>query len=235
MSDIYNDQTYLANNPDWHEEGAAEKTAEIVRLLNRHNISFKTICEVGCGSGQILVELQKNLKAEIAFTGLDISKDAMSIAKKKETEKLKFFLKDIGDENSFFDLILVIDVIEHIENYFQFLDKIVVKSNYTVFHIPLDMSVWTLFREKILIESKERVGHIHNFTEDFILSILADHGFKVLDKHYTKPMFESPTFKQKIANGIRGFLFFFNKKFATKFMGSYSIMVLCENAGHPKS
>ncbi|HET6992826.1 MAG TPA: class I SAM-dependent methyltransferase [Bacteroidia bacterium] len=229
MSDIYNDQTYLSNNPDWHEGGAAIKTKEIIRLLNRHTLSFKTICEVGCGSGEILVELEKNLKGDISYSGFDISKDAMTIAKKKETGKIKFFLKDIADESRFFDLILVIDVIEHIENYFQFLDKIVSRGEYTVFHIPLDMSVWTIYREKVLIESKKRVGHIHNFTEDFIISVLEDHGFKVIDKIYTKPMFESMTVKQRIANGIRKFTYLLNKKFATKFMGGYSIMVLCKN------
>jgi predicted RNA methylase len=229
MNDIYNDETYLKNNPAWHEEGALFKTERIIRLLKQHPISFKTVCETGCGSGEILVQLEKKLPADVQFTGLDISKDAMSIAKKKETEKIKFELKDIADETRFFDLILIIDVIEHIDNYFKFLDTVVSKSKYTLFHIPLDISVWSLYREKMLIESKNRVGHIHNFTEDFIISILDDHGFKLLEKIYTEPVFETSSFKQKFANGIRRFLFFLNKRFATKFMGGYSVMLLCEN------
>ncbi len=229
MNDIYNDETYLKNNPGWHEEGAPFKTEKIVRLLKHNLFPVKTVCEVGCGSGEILVQLEKNLSGDIQFTGLDISKDAHAIAKKKESAKIKFHLKDIADENQVFDLILVIDVIEHIDNYFRFLDAVVAKSKYTIFHIPLDISVWTLYREKMLIESKERVGHIHNFTEDFILSILNDHGFELVDKMYTEPMFETTSFKQKLANGIRNFLFLLNKKFATKFMGGYSIMVLCKN------
>jgi predicted TPR repeat methyltransferase len=229
MSDIYNDETYLKNNPNWHEEGAEFKTGKIISLLERNPIVLKTICEVGCGSGEILVQLEKKLAKDIQFTGLDISKDAIGIAKKKETEKIKFELKDVATETRTFDLILIIDVIEHIDNYFRFLDTIAPKSNYTLFHIPLDISVWTLYREKMLIESKERVGHIHNFTEDFILSILDDHGFELIEKIYTEPVFETSSFKQKIANGIRKFLFMINKKFCTKFMGGYSIMVLCRN------
>jgi SAM-dependent methyltransferase len=231
MSDIYNDETYLKNNPGWHEEGALFKTERIIRLLEKNPIALKTVCEVGCGSGEILVQLEKKLPAEVQFTGLDISKDAFDIAKKKETEKIKFFLKDIAAEERTFDLLLVIDVIEHIDNYFQFLDTIVSKSKYTLFHIPLDISVWTLYREKMLIESKNRVGHIHNFTEDFILSILADHGFEMIGKMYTEPVFESGTFKEKFTNGIRKFLYMIHKKFTTKFMGGYSIMVLCKNTG----
>ncbi|MCX6310258.1 MAG: class I SAM-dependent methyltransferase [Bacteroidetes bacterium] len=229
MNDIYNDETYLKNNPGWHEEGALFKVEKMMKLLERHPIALKTVCEIGCGSGEILVQLAKNLKADSEFVGLDISKDANAIAKKKETGKIKFFLKDIADETRFFDLILIIDVIEHIENYFQFLDKVVSKGNYTIFHIPLDISVWTLYREKMLIESKDRVGHIHNFTEDFIISTLDDHGFKLIDKLYTEPVFETSSFKQKFTNGIRKFLFMINKKFTTKFMGGYSVMVLCKN------
>lgn len=229
MSDIYNDETYLKNNPGWHEEGAEFKTGKIISLLERNPIALKTICEVGCGSGEILVQLEKKLAKDIQFTGLDISKDAIGIAKKKETGKIKFELKDVATETRTFDLILIIDVIEHIDNYFQFLDTIAPKSHHTVFHIPLDISVWTLYREKMLIESKERVGHIHNFTEDFILSILDDHGFELIEKIYTEPVFETSSFKQKIANGIRKLLFMINKKFCTKFMGGYSIMVLCKN------
>jgi SAM-dependent methyltransferase len=235
MNDIYNDETYLKNNPGWHEEGALFKTERIIRLLNKNPVPFKTVCEVGCGSGEILVQLEKKLPADVRFTGLDISKDAIGIAKKKETEKIKFFLKDIAGEEKKSDLLLIIDVIEHIDNYFKFLDTIVTKSNYTLFHIPLDISVWTLYREKMLIESKNRVGHIHNFTEDFILSILADHGFEMIGKMYTEPVFESGTFKEKFTNGIRKFFFLIHEKFCTKFMGGYSILVLCKNASRKQN
>src|SRR6266487_6207817 len=183
MQDIYNDKTYLSNNPNWHEEDAPFKTEKILLLLKRNSIAFNTVCEIGCGSGEILVQLSAKLPETVKIFGFDISKDAISIAKKKETGRIKFELKDITDKNEkyFFDLLLVIDVIEHIDNYFKFLSDIAMKGKYTIFHIPLDICVWSLFRERMLIESKERVGHIHNFTEDFITSILTDYGFKIID------------------------------------------------------
>ena len=110
----------------------------------------------------------------------------------------------------FFDVLLVIDVLEHIDNYFKFLDGIIKKGKYTIFHIPLDISIWSLFREKMLIESKERVGHIHNFTEDFIKNILEDHGFKILFQTYTPPTFKVKSFKGTIVNNIRKLLFKIN-------------------------
>ncbi len=231
MPDIYNDDTYLANNPNWHEEDGPFKTGKIITLLQSNKIPLNTVCEVGCGSGEILVLLGKSMPEITSLIGYDISAQAIKIATQKETDKIKFARKDITDasDNSFFDLLLVIDVIEHIENYFAFIRSIANKSSHTIFHIPLDMSVWSLFREKMLIESKKRVGHIHNFTEEFILSILEDNGFTIIDKMYTEPTFEVINTKQKIVNGARKLVFRINQRFCSKTLGGYSILVLAKN------
>jgi SAM-dependent methyltransferase len=238
--DIYNDRTYLTQNPTWNAEDAPFKTKKILQLLTRNPLDVKTVGEIGCGSGEILVQLEKSLPGYTRFFGFDISRDAMQIAKKKETSKITFCLMDIttpdktrevtgGAPLPFFDLLLVIDVIEHVENYFALLDSLLSKGRFTIFHIPLDLSVWSLFREKMLIESKDRVGHIHNFTEDFIQAILADHGFRTVDKLYTEPTFETMPLKQQFVNAARKMLFKLNKRFCMKVMGGYSVLLLCEN------
>lgn len=231
MADIYNDATYLANNPTWHEEDAPFKTARILKLLRRHSLPLQTVCEVGCGSGEILVQLARELPATTQFWGYDISQDALAIAQPKATSQLHFELKDLTDPGGqeMFDLLLVIDVIEHLDNYFEFLRGIVSKARYTVFHIPLDMSVWSLLREQMLLESKARVGHIHNFTEDFILSVLAESGFRVVDKLYTEPVYKRKTRKEHVIDAARRVLFQVNPKLCTKTLGGYSLMVLTEN------
>jgi len=233
MSDIYNNDTYLKNNPEWHQEDAPFKAGKILKLLLRNNIPLKTICEIGCGSGAILIQLSTKLDKNIHFKGVDISAAAITIAKQKETENVTFELTDITKTtiNNPYDLLLVIDVIEHIENYFEFLENIADKGKYTLFHIPLDMSIWSLFREKMLIESKERVGHIHNFTEEFIISILEDKGFRLIDKIYTEPLLKNENFKRKFIHQISNMLYRINKRFCTKTIGGYSIMLLTENVG----
>jgi len=231
--DIYNDRTYLTRNPTWNAADAPFKADRILELLKRNPIDVRTVAEIGCGSGEILVQLEKKLPGDTRFWGFDISKDAMEIARTKETPKIRFSLLDVTAPGTtdlpFFDLLLVIDVIEHVENYFGLLDGLLPKGRFTIFHIPLDLSVWSLFREKMLIESKDRVGHIHNFTEDFIQAILADHGFKTVDKLYTEPSFETMPLKQKIVNVVRKVLFRINKRFCMKVIGGYSILLLCEN------
>ncbi len=229
--DIYNDHSYLSNNPTWHAEDAEFKVKRIEKLLNNYPIPFKRVCEVGCGSGEILALLQKRFPDANSWIGYEISEDALSIAAKKANPGLKFILKDIGleEQEVTYDLMLVIDVIEHLDNYFAFLDTINQRSKYFIFHIPLDMYVWSLIREGILIESKKRVGHIHNFTEDFIKSILQDHGFRIISQIYTEPVAKVKSFKQTIVNGARKILFRINPRFCTKTLGGYSIMLLAES------
>lgn len=227
---LYTSDLYLKNNPSWHEEDAPKKAAIIEQLIKRNKIEIGSFCEVGCGSGEILVTLSKKFK-EATFHGYDISENAIKIAKPKENSNIKFECKDISKNKIDLkhDLLLIIDVIEHIENYFAFLRDVRYLSKHTIFHIPLDMALWTLFREKMLIESKSRVGHIHNFTEDFILEILQDNGYKIVDKIYTEPMYNKTTLKQNVVELIRKILFRISKRLCSKTMGGISIMVLAEN------
>lgn len=232
MDDIYNNKTYLTQNPQWHQEDSAFKAGFIHSILNKNAINYNSVAEVGCGSGEVLVQLkQLNGIKKINYHGFDISKDAIAMALKKQDNGINFECKDIAVESDsrFFDLLLVIDVIEHLPNYFEFLKNISKKSKYTVFHIPLDMFVWSLFREKMLIESKERVGHIHNFSEGFILSILDDYGYKIIDKQYTEPDYKANSLKQKVVNFTKKVLFKIAPRFCSKTLGGYSVLVVCEN------
>lgn len=230
-SDMYSDGSYLSKNPTWDAEDAPYKAAFILQLLQKNNIPLQTIAEVGCGSGAILLQLQKKLSHTTQYFGYDISADAYDISKQYENEHLHFFHQDytqLQKENPY-DVQLVIDVIEHVEDYFQFLKKIKAKAKYTVFHIPLDMCLWTLFREKMLIEAKDRIGHINIFTEQFILSILEDSGYTIIDKVFTKPLSKNKTLKEKIITAKRNFLFALSPAFCAKTIGALSIMVLVKN------
>ena len=55
------------------------------------------------------------------------------LAKSRANEKLQFRLADFLEEDSNFDLILVLDVIEHLEDYFRFLRRLTARSHYKIF------------------------------------------------------------------------------------------------------
>ncbi|MEY4892025.1 MAG: hypothetical protein RIQ34_637 [Bacteroidota bacterium] len=229
--EIYKDGTYLKNNPSWDMEDANYKTTHILKLLAKYNINAKSILDIGCGSGRILVELKNKLPLDSNFYGVDISPQAIELAKSINEANINIELRDItiNKLSDKYDLTLVIDVIEHVEDYFKIIRELREVSNYTLFHIPLDLCIWSLFREKMLIESKQRVGHIHNFTEDFMKSILTDHGFEIISAIYTEPLNKVKNFKQSIVEFLRKLLFTINPRFCSKTIGGMSLMVLVKN------
>src|SRR6266699_5125987 len=131
--EFYTTCSYLEKNPLWHTEESCWKAEHVLRMINRNKIVPRTICEVGCGAGEILKQLQENMDYENLFWGYDISPQALDFSKSRANERLHFKLADIRQEqDAFFDLILVMDVIEHLEDYFGFLREIRPKSHYTI-------------------------------------------------------------------------------------------------------
>src|SRR3546814_7591455 len=77
---------------------------------------FRSIAEVGCGAGEILVELQK-LRPDATFTGFEISPQAFGLCGPKGNEGLNFYHEDITKSaKGGFDALLVIDIFEHVRS-----------------------------------------------------------------------------------------------------------------------
>jgi len=119
------------------------------------------------GPGEVLKQLQQRLNSDCDLLGCDISPQAIEFCRSKANEKLRFLLGNITEvPERFFDLILVLDVIEHLEDYFLFLRNIKDRALYKVFQIPLDLSVQTNLRATPMIRDRQRYGHIHYFNKE---------------------------------------------------------------------
>ena len=125
MKNIYENGTYLKNNPNWHQHESPWKAKQVIKALKRHNLKPSSICEVGCGAGETLKILSEQLAGDITYAGYDISPDAYGICSKKSKENLQFYLKDLLEEEVAFDIVMALDVIEHIEDERTFLIEIV--------------------------------------------------------------------------------------------------------------
>jgi len=66
--------------------------------MRRNNITAKTICEVGCGAGGILSELQNKMDGDCVFWGYEISPQAFELCRTKAGPKLHFKQQDIPKE-----------------------------------------------------------------------------------------------------------------------------------------
>jgi predicted TPR repeat methyltransferase len=230
--DMYVDGQYLKNNPSWDVEDALWKSEVIERLLKKNSVQPKTLIEVGCGAGAILENLAAQFPLIQSLQGFDISPQAIALAKKRETASMRFFNEDFflrKDIHS--DVLLLIDVLEHLEDYYGFLQKIRTDSDFFVFHIPLDLSCRTILKPHVLHQQRESVGHIHYFSEEMVLWMLEDTGFEIVEFVYTKPqvdLLQAGSVKRWIKKQLRNFSFSISKKISAKLWGGYSMMVLAK-------
>ena len=227
---MYMDGGYLEKNPLWHADESPFKVAQILRMLQKNRLKPKTICEVGCGVGEVLKLLQKKMDPTCDFWGYEISPQALEICKSKANERLQFKLADISQEDgAFFDMILVLDVIEHVEDYYGFLKGIRPKSDLKIFHFPLDLSVQAVLRRRGLLTRRELYGHIQYFTKETAQETLKDVGYELLDYFYTPRCIElAKLFIQKLAILPREICFAIHQDLAVRILGGYSLLVLAK-------
>lgn len=230
MLEIYQSETYAENNPNWHEEDAPWKAKQIAEIINKNAIQFDTLCEVGCGTGDILLNLERSFGYARGY-GYEVSPHAYRRAKAKETARTKFYLDDVFESPAtHFDLMLVIDVIEHVEDYIGFAQKLRPLAKYKIFHIPLDLSVQSLFRERPIMNLRKNVGHLHYFFKESALATLQDCGYKIIDHAYTAGRLELPNqaASSRAMRIPRRAMFALNQDLTVRILGGYSLLVLAE-------
>lgn len=231
MENMYTDGTYLKNVPNWHQEEANWKASKVVDVIKRNNLHPSSICEVGCGSGEVLRILSEELAGDKIYDGYDISPQAIEICSNKARENLRFYLKDLTEtKEAKYDIVLALDVVEHIEDYYGFLRKLRHKGKYKIFHIPLAYCVKGVLCMSQIIDDRKRYGHIHCFSKDTALSTLEDVGYKILEYTYIGKRVERSNlgWQSNLLKIPRKLLFTMNQDFAVKILGGYSISILAE-------
>lgn len=226
---IYSEENseYLRNNPDWHVEDSPWKAKQILKMLVRNSLHPKSIAEVGCGAGEILNQLYYSLPDDIRFAGYDISIDAINLARQRTKDRLDFRNEDFTITGDNFDLLLMIDVFEHVEDYMGFLRSCKErKTKYVMFHIPLDIAVDAVLRNK-LMAGRKYVGHLHYFTKETALATLKDCEYEIIDFFYTAGTLELPRFKSLIFLPAR-IMYKINKDLGVKLFSGFSLMVLAK-------
>lgn len=228
---IYTDEDgeYLKNNPAWHVEDSPWKAKQILKMLKRNPLNPKTIVEIGCGAGEILNQLYSSMPVDVSFTGYDISGDAIRLAKTREKERLTFKHENYLETNINPDLLLMMDVFEHVDDYLGFLRLCKNKAKNVIFHIPLDLSVQGILRN-IPMVNRNSVGHLHYFMKETAIATLVDTGYEIVDSFYTAGMLELPrkTIKAKLAFLPRKLMYKVNEDLAAKVFGGFSLLVLAK-------
>jgi Methyltransferase domain len=227
---IYQTGEYVEKNPTYHVEDSAWKAGQVLKMIEKNNLRSQSICEIGCGAGEILRQLQSRLAQDTEFYGYEISPQAFALCRERDNDHLHFFCQDLlRTDAGPFDLALCLDVFEHVEDYLDFLRELRPKATQHIFHIPLDLSVQSVWRGRPLLRVREQVGHLHYFTRETALETLRDAGYEVIDWFYTPGAIANPrSVKAKLASWPRRLLFAMNQDLVVRILGGYSLLVLAK-------
>lgn len=146
--------------------------------------SSDSIVEIGCGEGHVLKKISEKYP-NLKLKGCDINEDALKLARVTLPEVL-FEKIDILEPFSIADktdIVLVLEVIEHIANYKKALENIAsLKSKYFVISVPNEpiFSYTSLLTLKNIKRFGKDPEHVNYWTSKQITQILSEY-FKVID------------------------------------------------------
>jgi SAM-dependent methyltransferase len=221
---MYTDGRYLSKNPGWHEDDAAWKAANVLALLGARNLTPGSIVDIGCGTGGVLAAIADVLNGT-QLVGYDPSPQAIRMVERSNKIMLRVGIPD--DVHEHYDLLLSLDVFEHVEDYIGFLRSLRPIADWFVFHIPLDTSAQSVMRERPLLAARASVGHLHYFTRGTALATLETAGFEVVCDRLLFPKdMPNRTLKTRIANIPRSLGQHLGPQLSARLLGGSTLLVL---------
>ena len=158
------------------------------RLTKYHNFftdninSTDVVLDVGCGNGFNSYRIAEKAKKVV---GVDFNEDYILFARKNYKRKnLEFLNQDIMDfDNKMkFDVIILSNVLEHIENRIKFLKEISRKGNKILIRIPMiDRSWLVLYKKEMGIEYRSDKTHYIEYTLKSFLEEIRKTGLRMVD------------------------------------------------------
>jgi len=225
----YRDGTQRALAPDWYESDSRWKAERVREMMRRHGMRPASICDIGCGTGGVLDHLSRTLPASTKLVGYELSPQAIALAPEDRRRRITLRNTTAEECEGGYDLMLVLDVFEHVDDYLGFLRTIRSKASSFIFHIPLDVSVQTVLRGSPFARARESLGHLHYFSRDTALATLHDTGYEVVDEQFTQPGVDLWGGKSRLARLPRKAAFGLSPRLAARVMGGFSLLVLARS------
>lgn len=160
------------------------------RLMNYHGFfienvnSEDVILDIGCGNGALAYDVAKKAKF---VTGIDIDAKKIEAARKKYTAQNIRYL--IGDATKYifdkkFDVIILSNVLEHVDNRIGFLSKIKNISSRFLIRVPMINRDWiTLYKKEKEVEWRLDETHYTEYTLEDLRQELSTANMRL--QHYS--------------------------------------------------
>ncbi len=154
---------------------------------SRHSI--KTICEVGCGEGELLKILHQKFP-DAKLSACDIANSETKKAKTNTKDFNVHFTNQNAEKlsqytNKQFDLVICCEVLEHLENPQNGISELNRIAKFGVTSVPLEplWSLLNLFRLKYISSLGNTPGHLNNWSsQSFMSNILNQKSTIILKK-----------------------------------------------------
>lgn len=223
----YINGSYRKKHPDWHFKEAANKCIDLqpsfISFLKYRQPKHIKVADIGAGAGGVLHETTTWLKSidnelSIEPIAFEISPAAVSIAKERfpDLDMRKMAFEDC-DEN--FDLVLFVDVLEHLENPWAMLRQARQKSKFMIVRQPL-LENFSTFRHSNYAYQRQHWGHITYFNYDSFLDMASACGWEALDTNLV-PSWELSQNLQEPKPLIPKLLTRANKRFASYWLSGF--------------
>jgi Methyltransferase domain len=231
VSDRSRDQAYVTANPGWHEDDAPWKADQVVRMLEKHHLVPRSMCDFGCGTAGVLDALRREVPTAL-FVGYEPSPMARALIPTERATRLRIVGTNPLDSATTFDAMLVLDVIEHVEDYMGLLRSLRTHASWFIFHIPIDLSAQAVLRESSFLEARRNLGHLHFFTEETARAVLEETGYMIVDSAITAPRVElpAPNRRTRLARPLRAMGFRLSPRLAARLLGGFELLVLAKPA-----
>lgn len=156
------------------------------RILNYHRFFLDNISEndmildIGCGNGSVAFDIAKRARK---VTGIDISHKNIEIAEKRfNKENLEYIIGDATTYNfsEKFDAIILSNVLEHIDNRIDFLNKISQLSPKILIRVPMITRDWlAVYKKEKGLEYRLDQSHFIEYSEEEFKKEIKQAGLKI--------------------------------------------------------
>lgn len=186
----FHDELYAIEDDYWWFKSKRAVLIKILKKLIKNSNSRSYLLDAGCGTGAILKETERFM------TGIGVEKyfEAIKFCKQRGLNKLVTAeLEYLPFRNNKFDVVLVIDILEHVNDDFKVLKELhrVTKNGCSlIIHVPAYMFFWS--------DHDVAVGHKRRYTTRNLVKLLEKINFKVKIIQHRLCMFFLLGFARKI-------------------------------------
>lgn len=219
----------MISNKDFYNYWAKQKIGERDReyklkwkainllnlLLRNGKITFNSVCEIGGAEGIVLDTITKVINSDVSVN-YEIADLFCKIGEKKY-KNIDYINQDFLEKPECYDLVILSDITEHVEDDELFLSVISMYCKFLVIKIPIEKSFFsTKFYQTIRFKKipkelkygKNHInGHLRGYTVRHAIHYVSKY-YNIIDKKISDVSFFNPSKKKKILKQIFGKKFF---------------------------